>query len=184
MRHHKSDGHHSYHHDSTDTDAHNERDVGLLFLLTTTEVLRSGVLNVRIDLASVQSSLESTENTIRRNHIRSEVDDHVSVETQVEKTRLVEVVVVVEHDSVSTDIDAHELPSSHLHSSVLRDAHDLVLHIDSLLAAQRVGDVVGENLDEQVVARHLPVLPVVRDTLHIPRVAQVEKSSRAVAVTI
>ena len=66
----------------------------------------------------------------------------------------------------------------------LRDTHDLVLHVDSFLAAQRVGDIIGENLDEQVVARHLPVLPVVRNALDVPRVAQVEQSSSTIAIPV
>ena len=110
MHHHHDHNHSGNHHDRTDADSHNQRSVRL-FLLATTEVLGTGVLDVRIDLASVQSSLQGTENAIRRNHIRSEVNDHVSIEAQMEETRLVEVVVVVEHDSVSTDVDTHELPS-------------------------------------------------------------------------
>ena len=183
MHHHNNDNHDGHHHNGADADAHNERGIGLL-LLTTTEVLRSGVLDVRIDLTSIQSSLEGTEDAVRRNDIRSEVDDHVRIEAQMEETRLVEVVVIVEHDSVSTDIDTHELPFPHNHSAVLRDAHDFVLHVDSILATQRVGDIVGENLDEQVVARHFPVLPVVRDTLDIPRVAQMEKSGGTIAIAV
>lgn len=112
--HHDHDHDHNHsgnHHDSTDADSHNKRSVRLL-LLATTEILGSGVLDFRIDLASVQSSLQGTENAKRRNHIRTEVDDHVSIEAQMKETRLVEVVVVVEHDSVYTDIDTHEIPSS------------------------------------------------------------------------
>lgn len=111
--HHDHDHDHNHsgnHHDSTDADSNNKRSVRLL-LLATTEILGSGVLDFRIDLTSVQSSLQGTENAKRRNHIRTEVDDHVSIEAQMKETRLVEVVVVVEHDSVSTDIDTHEIPS-------------------------------------------------------------------------
>ena len=54
----------------------------------------------------------------------------------------------------------------------IRHTNNLLLHIDVTFTAQRIGNIVGKNLDEEIVTSHLPVLITVGDALHVPRITQ------------
>lgn len=95
------------------------------------------------------------------------------------KWRLYEYMMPLEPTSTQCSfLEGHPSPTTLLH------AHNLLLHQNALVTVQRVHHVVREDLDEEVVTRNLPVLPVVGNAGDIPSVAQMEQLAGAVAGSV
>ena len=93
--------------DSSHTQTNDQREVVLL-LLTTTEVLGTSVLNTFVNHSSVQSSVKQSKDTQTRNNVRGKVDENVAVEAQMKQSSLIEMPVVVDHNSIQANVHTHQ----------------------------------------------------------------------------